>query len=311
MEAKTARGTYTVWIDPSVGYQLRRAVVSKQPGDLYGDKKLRSQGTDFQMTGQQTEIHNVRFEKIGGHFIPMQATMENRAFYAGGVEQTRETAKRSDLQLDPDFARLGAFVMDGIADGTRVDVLDDDGPLKGAKLVWRHGDVELVDLGLALRPSGPQPAVGEIAPEIKGKDIDGKPLKLTDYRGKVVVLVFWGSWCGPCMAMTPRERSLVKWLKGKPFALLGVDNEDSRDHARAAMVREQMTWPCWFDGFNGPIRQRWNVRAWPTVYVIDPKGKIRYKDPNDLDEAVSALLEEFEVGIRAETSIAAHASRMS
>ena len=48
-------------------------------------------------------------------------------------------------------------------------------------------------------------AVGKPAPEINGVDFDGKPLKLSDYRGKVVVLVFWGTWCGPCMAEVPHE----------------------------------------------------------------------------------------------------------
>jgi len=294
VEGKTDRGSYTVWIDPDAGSLMRRAVISKKPGDLYGDKKLRSQGTDFLMTGEEAEIRDVRIEKVGDLFVPMQATMENRASYGGGVEQTRETARRSGFQLNPDFAKLGAFVMDQVAEGTRVDVLDDDGPLKGAKMIWRHGDVVLVGLRDVVPALGPQPAVGEKAPQIEGKDIDGKPLKLSDYRGKVVVLVFWGSWCGPCMAMVPQERSLVKWLKDKPFALLGVNTEGSRDHARAAMVKERMTWPCWFDGYNGPIRQEWNIRGWPTVYVIDANGIIRYRDPQHLDDAVYALLDELE-----------------
>ena len=53
-------------------------------------------------------------------------------------------------------------------------------------------------------------AVGKPAPEIEGVDLDGKPSKLSDYRGKVVVLVFWGSWCGPCMEQVPHERDLAE-----------------------------------------------------------------------------------------------------
>ena len=75
-------------------------------------------------------------------------------------------------------------------------------------------------------------AVGRPAPEIDGTDMDGKPLRLSDYKGKVVVLVFWGTWCGPCMAMVPRERDLVARLKDQPFALLGVDCKDDRETAQ-------------------------------------------------------------------------------
>ncbi len=106
-------------------------------------------------------------------------------------------------------------------------------------------------------------AVGKPAPEIEGVDIDGKPLKLSDYRGKVVMLVFWGSWCGPCMALVPHERELaLNDSKGQPFALLGVDCEDNKDTARAVMARERMTWPNWFDGAprSGPVAKRYHIR---------------------------------------------------
>ena len=68
-------------------------------------------------------------------------------------------------------------------------------------------------------------AVGKPAPEIKGVDIHGKPLALSDYRGKVVALVFWGTWCGPCMREIPREKALVDRMKGRPFAMLGVNTD--------------------------------------------------------------------------------------
>ena len=97
-------------------------------------------------------------------------------------------------------------------------------------------------------------AVGKPAPEIEGVDVDGKPLRLSDYKGKVVVLVFWGSWCGPCMELVPNERDLAERLKGQPFALLGVDCEANKDQARGAMTRERMTWPNWYDG--APARGR-------------------------------------------------------
>ncbi|QEH32328.1 Thiol-disulfide oxidoreductase ResA [Aquisphaera giovannonii] len=134
--------------------------------------------------------------------------------------------------------------------------------------------------------------VGMVAPDTRGVDVDGKPLRLSDSRGKVVLLSFWGSWCGPCMEMVPHERALIERLKGKPFAILGVNSDDTPEKARAVMAREKMTWPSWFDGgrVGGPIAGAWNAGPWPTLYVLDAEGKIRFKGhgPTGLDAAVDA-----------------------
>jgi peroxiredoxin len=141
-------------------------------------------------------------------------------------------------------------------------------------------------------------AVGKPAPEIEGLGVDGKPLKLDDYRGKVVVLVFWGTWCGPCMAEIPHERSLAERLKQQPFALLGVDCMDQKETARRVMEREQMTWPSWYDGSTpeGPIAERYHVHELPSTFVLDAQGIIRAKGPRlrgeRLDQLVDALLKE-------------------
>jgi thiol-disulfide isomerase/thioredoxin len=136
-------------------------------------------------------------------------------------------------------------------------------------------------------------AIGKPAPEIEGVDMDGKPLKLSDYKGKVVVLVFWGTWCGPCMAQVPEERKLVERLKGQPFILLGVDCDPNKGTARSIMTRERISWPNWFDGApgEGPIARRYHIRGFPGVFVIDAKGVIRARQ-GVFAEAVDKLLDE-------------------
>jgi len=97
--------------------------------------------------------------------------------------------------------------------------------------------------------------------------------------------------------MYPHERSLVKRLEGKPFALLGV-NSDPRDQVRRAMKRENITWRSWWDGgtTQGPIAKSWNVHGWPTIYVLDHKGVVRHKNVREkaMDDAVDALLKEMQ-----------------
>ena len=97
--------------------------------------------------------------------------------------------------------------------------------------------------------------------------------------------------------MYPHERSLVARMKDKPFALLGV-NSDPKQRLREVMKKENITWRSWWDGGNtgGPIAKQYDVHAWPTIYVLDAKGVIRYKNVRgeEMDKAVDALLKEMQ-----------------
>ncbi len=96
--------------------------------------------------------------------------------------------------------------------------------------------------------------------------------------------------------MYPHERSLVKRLEGKPFALLGINSDSNKDQLKETMKKENITWRSWWDGgsTNGPIATKWNVHGWPTVYVLDAKGVIRFRNvrEKELDRAVDKLLAE-------------------
>jgi len=136
--------------------------------------------------------------------------------------------------------------------------------------------------------------VGQVAPDIEGRDPDGKRLKLSDYQGQVVVLLFCADWCGPCKAMYAHNRELLEEHRDRPFAILGVMGDRTAETVKEAIQKGDITWPVWWDGDMGPITTRWNVLRYPTVYVLDQEGLIRYRGLRDglLERAVSELLDE-------------------
>ncbi|WP_406697979.1 TlpA disulfide reductase family protein [Singulisphaera sp. Ch08] len=118
--------------------------------------------------------------------------------------------------------------------------------------------------------------VGCNLPEVVGEDLDGIPLKLSNFRGKVMLISFWAAWCEPCMRLVPAEKELVERMKGRPFVLIGVNGDGDRAKARAVSANEGLNWRSFWDhGPKGPIATKWNVSRWPTIYVIDAEGKIR------------------------------------
>lgn len=99
--------------------------------------------------------------------------------------------------------------------------------------------------------------------------------------------------------MYPHERSLVQKMANKPFVLLGVNSDKDRVKLKQTIKDQKLAWRSFWNGPNGtsgPISAAWNVHAWPTLYLIDHKGTIRYKNlrNDDLDRALEVLVKEAE-----------------
>ena len=136
---------------------------------------------------------------------------------------------------------------------------------------------------------------GHVAQNIAGTDTDGVPFELEDYRGNIVVLIFSGEWCGPCRAEYPYQREMLERYKGENVVLLGVNSDEELDTIRAAKEREQLHYRTWWDGdTNGPISTAWDVWMWPSTFILDERGVIRFvnRRENGMIEAVDQLLEE-------------------
>lgn len=109
---------------------------------------------------------------------------------------------------------------------------------------------------------------GNPAPDIVGQDVDGKTFRLSDYRGKVVLLTFCADWCPGCVELAPVQRKLQETLRGQPFVILSVNCDDSEEILRSHIEAGEITWRCWRDGRSGPIRSAWQ-RGLPGVTLLD------------------------------------------
>ena len=95
--------------------------------------------------------------------------------------------------------------------------------------------------------------------------------------------------------MLPHERTLVKRLESEPFALLGINSDGPADEVRKILAKEGISWRQAIDeGTAGPLATAWNVHGWPTIFILDAEGRIRYRDLRDqaMEDAVMTLLAE-------------------
>lgn len=142
----------------------------------------------------------------------------------------------------------------------------------------------------------PDLSIGQPVPEVISNDVSGQKVKLSDLRGKVVVLDIWTTWCGPCRAMVPHEREMVNRLKDEPFVLVSISADEEKEALTECLAEENMPWTHWWNGDTGGIVEDWDIHGFPAIYVLDSKGVIRYKDlrGQELEGAVHELLKELD-----------------
>jgi len=116
--------------------------------------------------------------------------------------------------------------------------------------------------------------VGGTLPELTGRRLDGTEEPLSAYRGRVVLIDFWATWCVPCIAALPELRDLVAELPAERFALLAVSVDQQLATITDFMASEPMPWPNWHAGLQSDVERRLAVRAFPTYLLADEEGVI-------------------------------------
>jgi peroxiredoxin len=135
---------------------------------------------------------------------------------------------------------------------------------------------------------------GAAFPDFEEKDLDGKALSLSQYKGKVVLVDFWATWCGPCVGELPNVLQTYKKYHDKGFEIVGISLDRSEDSLKKFIKEKEMTWRQYFDGkgWQTKLAEKYGINSIPATYLLDTEGKIIAKGlrGDDLEKEVEKAL---------------------
>ena len=122
------------------------------------------------------------------------------------------------------------------------------------------------------------------------QDLNGRVHRLSDYRGKVVLVNFWATWCEPCRAEMPSIERLQKRLGEQSFAVLAINMDEPEARIAKFVSAMPLALPVLLDP-GGKVTRAWKVRVLPASFVIDTDGRVRYSVIGDMDWSAPAVVE--------------------
>ena len=183
-----------------------------------------------------------------------------------------------------------------------------DNPDKGKELVQRlkrdypktkpaeHADEVLanIDKQLAAKKAQADLVEGKTFPDFTVTDTSGKPLSIANYKGKVVLLDFWATWCGPCVQELPNVVKTYDKYHSQGFEVIGISLDRDRQKLAGFTKEKKMPWPQYFDGlvWENKLAVKYGINGIPATFLLDGQGKIIAKDLRGeaLEQAVAKAL---------------------
>lgn len=210
------------------------------------------------------------FEEFAAQAADPAARATARYYHAAGLVLAANEAAASD-PVEAARVRKRAFAAaKGLSEGVeelrfaqRRESGDDDSA---------HGTIAEAEAALVYRIE--HAMVGGTLPELAGTTVDGLEENLSDYAGKVVLIDFWATWCGPCIAALPKLRELVEEQPADRFALLAISVDERLEEVTEFQGGEPMPWPNWHVGVGSEIARTWDVRVFPTYVLANEEGRI-------------------------------------
>ena len=216
------------------------------------------------------------------------------AAYAGDFDLLEEVYIRSDvadaalrfqlLSMQATIAwRIQQDVNEAVAILKRM-----EGEMAGTEMAGR------IDQLIARIQGKNLPRAGQLFPDFTFTSMLGQRISLSDYRGKVVLIDFWATWCPPCIRELPNLRRAYRDFHGKGFEIIGISLDTDRDRLLRFLDQEQMLWPQFFDGqgWDNEISRHFNIRSIPATFLVGPDGRIIATDlrGDELEQALEEAL---------------------